>query len=78
MSVDPLEEAARAFDAGEYDKATAAARLSLAVSAARIAQTAEDLVDAFPRYLVLNGHDGPSRLNGSARGRDRRPTDREA
>lgn len=47
--------------AGEYDQAAAAALVSLAVSADRLVNTADELVDAFARYLVLGGYDQPQR-----------------
>lgn len=56
-----LSQAEAALAAGEYDEATAAALVSLAGSAERLAQTAADLVDGFVRYLVLHGYDGPTR-----------------
>jgi hypothetical protein len=62
---DELEAALAALAAGEYDGAGAAALVSLAASAERLAQTAADLVDGFARYLVLEGCDQPSMVNGS-------------
>lgn len=63
-----LNEAHAALAAGEYDKATAAAMVSLATSAERLVQTGVDLVDGFARYLVLHGYDGagrPTHTSGS-------------
>jgi hypothetical protein len=56
-----LSQAEAALAAGEYNEAGAAAMVSLAASAERLAQTAADLVDGFARYLVLHGYDGPTR-----------------
>ena len=53
------EAADAALVAGDYDKAAVAALLNMAASTAGMAQTAEDLVDAFTRYLVLGGRNRP-------------------